>query len=71
MLEDLEFLKAAEVEVEEVKEACLTRSWSPGLGSPPLVAPDFSMAACLETERLYLAFLYFIFTSVLSNFCPN
>lgn len=42
MLEDLEDLMAVEVvEVEEgANEACF---WSPGLGSPTLVAPAFSM----------------------------
>lgn len=47
MLEDLEVFMAVEVVVEEegTKEACLARSWSPGLGSPTLVAPVFIMAA--------------------------
>ncbi len=47
MLEDLEFLMAVEVVVEEegAVEACLARSWSPGLGSPTLVAPAFIMVA--------------------------
>lgn len=46
MLEDLEVFMAEEevvvVEEDGVKEACF---WSPGLGSPTLVAPDFNMAA--------------------------
>lgn len=46
MLEDLEDFKTevvVEVEVEEeAKEVCF---WSPGLGSPTLVAPGFIMAA--------------------------
>lgn len=52
MLEDLEvFMAVVEVAVEEdgVKELCLARSWSPGLGSPTLVAPVFIMAARQQT----------------------
>lgn len=51
MLEDLEVFMAVEVvdEEEGTKEACLARSWSPCLGSPILVAPAFSMAACQLT----------------------
>ena len=51
MLEDLEVFMAVEVVEEEdgTKEACLARSWSPGLGSPTLVAPAFNMAACQLT----------------------
>lgn len=45
MLEDLEVLMAVEVVEEGCKEVCLARSWSPGLGSPNLVAPVFIMAA--------------------------
>ncbi|TNN82724.1 hypothetical protein EYF80_006965 [Liparis tanakae] len=46
MLEDLEVFMAVELVVEEdgAKEACLVRSWSPDLGSPIFVAPDFIMA---------------------------
>ncbi len=51
MLEDLELFMAVEVVVEEegAKEVCLTRSWSPDLGSPTLVAPAFIMAARQQT----------------------
>lgn len=52
MLEDLEvFMAVVEVVVEEdgAKEPCLARSWSPGLGSPTLVAPVFIMAARQQT----------------------
>lgn len=51
MLEDLEVFMAVEVVVEEegAKDACLARSWSPGLGRPTLVAPVFIMAACQQT----------------------
>ena len=44
MLEDLEVFMAVEVDEEEAKEVCRARSWSPGLGSPTLVAPALSMA---------------------------
>lgn len=51
MLEDLEVFMAEEVvEAEDVEGACLTRSWSPGLGSPTLVAPAFIMARCQRTK---------------------
>ena len=52
MLEDLEVFMAVEVVAEEeegAKEACLARSWSPGLGSPTLVGPALIMAACQLT----------------------
>lgn len=51
MLEDLEVFMAVEevAEDEGVTEACLARSWSPGLGRPTLVAPVFIMAACQQT----------------------
>lgn len=44
MLDDLDVFMAVEEAVEEevAKETCF---WSPGLGSPTLVAPDFIMAA--------------------------
>jgi len=60
VLEDLEVLMVLEEEeavvvvvvvvvAEEAvgMDACLARSWGPGLGSPTLVAPPFSMALCL------------------------
>lgn len=49
MLEDLEVFMAVEVVAEEegAEEGCL--AWSPGLGSPTLVAPAFIMAACQLT----------------------
>ena len=48
MLEDLEVLRELEGIVEEEgMDACLARSWVPGLGSPTLVAPPFNMAVCL------------------------
>ena len=51
MLEDLEVFMAVEEEAEEegVKEACLARSCSPGLGRPTLVVPVFIMVACQQT----------------------
>lgn len=51
MLEDLEVFMAVEVVEEEggTEEACLPLSWSPGLGSPTLVVPAFSMAVCQLT----------------------
>lgn len=47
VLEDLDVFIAVEVALEEVwvREPCLARSWSPGLGSPTLVVPVFIMAA--------------------------
>lgn len=47
VLEDLEVFIAEEMVLEEVwvREPCLARSWTPGLGSPALVAPVFIMAA--------------------------
>ena len=48
VLEDLEVLRELEGMVEEEgMDACLARSWGPGLGSPTLVAPPFNMAVCL------------------------
>lgn len=51
MLEDLEVFMAVEVVLEEdgATETCFVRSWSPGLGSPTLVAPDFIMAVLQRT----------------------
>lgn len=52
MLEDLEVfmdVEALVVVVEDAREACLPRSWSPDLGSPILVAPVFIMATSQQT----------------------